>query len=153
MSNQKTPQHFARDAENQIADQLALRLGRFRKAKKNRRVLAADVLKWAMELNKLVQLLTEETALPSPVPPLAASAARSAQIDKLALHGPRSSTSPAPLLSTEEMVEKVNSYVLTEQVQLYLENRTTEELARLLAHTSLTNGVKELIEREMRRQD
>lgn len=75
----KSPQSFARDAENNVADQLAMRVSRFRKAKKNRKVLAADAVKWAGELLKLVSALSVETALPSPVPPLASPQERKEQ--------------------------------------------------------------------------
>lgn len=83
MSKKITVESLSRDAENQIADQLAMRLGRFRKAKKNRLALARDVVKWTGELVKLVEIFNKETALPSPVPPLASPQERKALADSI----------------------------------------------------------------------
>lgn len=71
-----TPQSFSRNAENQLAATLEQKVERFRKSKVKRLEQATDIWKWASELLVLVQKLSTEPVLPSPVPPLAPASER-----------------------------------------------------------------------------
>lgn len=135
-----TPKQHLRNAENQIASTLASKVARFVKAKKNRSELASQIRDWANDLYRTVKKLEDEDEvhLPSPIPPLAASAARSIPSQR-----------PVKTILTDLCQRS------TEEQMKYLEDCTDKELYSVLSDQQVTMSlsIRTMIEDELHRKE